>query len=223
MTSKILLLSYPRSGNSLVKYFVKRSLNLNKVNDCAFQKLIKRGKELDNKWLTNQFIAGNILFKEHFSTYCKYFDDKNDSLIFVVRNYKECLIRHNGIAKLMRADKMKAECKKYAENIDYFYNWKGKKVILYYENLIKNFKKEYCKILDIIDVDMRLHDMLFKNLNDNKNKCLRQYSKVCGSVTKGQHEIYHSKTLRKDIADKFDKFVKNNISVDGISLIKRYV
>jgi len=208
--SKILLLSYPRSGNSLVKYFIKRSIKATTVHDCLYQRNIKYNKTVDPSWEKKQLKAGNILFKEHFSKNCKSFDPNSDSLVFVIRNYKECIFRHNKKRALNSVDYRKSEMQKYLDNLKFYDEWSGKKVMLYYEDLIVNFKKYYMPILDIVSVDRKEHNGLFANLAYHKNACLKQYDKVCGSQSKGKTAIFHSKTLPKNLIKEMDKYAKKD-------------
>lgn len=208
--SKILLLSYPRSGNSLVKYFIKRSIKATTVHDCIYQRSIKYNKTIDFEWKQNQLKIGNVLFKEHFYKNCNSFDPNIDSLVFVVRNYKECIFRHNKKRALNDVNFRKSEMQKYLGNVKFYDEWNGKKVMLYYEDLIINFKKYYTSILNIVNVDKKEHDKLFANLAYHKNACLKQYDKVCGSQSKGKSIFFHSKKLPVNLIKEMDRYAKEN-------------
>lgn len=208
--NRILLLSYPRSGNSLVKYFLKRSIKATTVHDCVYQRASKRKKIVTKEWEQKQVKIGNYLFKEHSSKNCTSFDSTNDSLILVIRNYKECIFRHNKRRALNSIDFRKAEIKKYMDNIRFYDNWSGKKRILYYEDLIVNFRKYYMPILEIVDVDKKEHKNLFSALSFHMQACLKQYDKVCGSQTKGKAALFHSKTLPPGLIKEMNKYAKQD-------------
>lgn len=207
--NKILLLSYPRSGNSLVKYFIKRSIKTDKVHDCVFQSATRKKIKLSNEWFNYQEKIGNRLFKEHSANNCYMFNDNLDSLILIVRNYKECILRHKPASNSSQAIR-KTQCNIYKENIVFFDKWRGNKVILYYEDLIVDFKTHYTKILDVIDVDINEHNKLFSNIEYHKKLCLNQYDKVCGSQTKGKELIFHSKKIPQNVVIEMNKFFNNN-------------
>jgi hypothetical protein len=216
MERKVLLLSYPRSGNSLVKYFIKRSIDVTEVNDCRFQTAIKKGKDI-----TFDRFGKNFFFKEHFAEYCTKFDNKDDILVLVLRNYKECLPRHSG-TRIGINNFTKQEIKKYVSNILFYENWVGPKICLYYEELIISFEKTYSCVLPVLGdiVDMKKHNDLFKNLQVHKDACLKQYTKVCGSHTYGKSVIFHSKKLTKEVKQFMDINVSEAL---GIKLMKKYL
>lgn len=207
---RILLLSYPRSGNSLIKYFLKRSLLIDTVHDCRYQKAYKNNKNISNEWVKNQNDIGNTLYKEHYAKYCKNFSEEEDSLILILRNYKECIVRHNKQSALNNQKVREENCKKYLSNIGFYDKWGGKKVVLYYEDLIYNFKKHYRKILKIVDVNKEKHEEMFNNLEEHKKLCLKQYDKVCGSQSLGTKKFYHSKNISSYLKLEFDSYIKRN-------------
>jgi hypothetical protein len=216
--NKILLLSYPRSGNSLIKYFIKRSINANVVTDCFFATAAKKNQKVTQAIIDNKVEVNGRLFKEHYSIYCNMFDDKNDALVLVIRNYKECIPRHTKPA-LYNMTILEQHCDSYMKNIVFYDNWEGPKRVLYYEDLIVDFEKYYCEILPIIDADMKLHKVLFDNLEEHKNICLKQYDKVCGSQTKGKMAIFHSKLLNKEAL----KVINNCINKLEYKNIQKYI
>lgn len=208
---KTLILSYPRSGNSFVMYFIKRSMELNFINDCYFSSRNKKNIKTTKQDFEKAAKKSCGVFKEHSSLNCNFFDQKNDNLIFIVRNYKECIVRHIP-QTVSNYDRAQYECKKYANNIIFYDSWGGPKKILYYEDLVNSFKKNYLPILDIINVNMDIHNNLFNNFQYHKQKCLEHYNKICDSKTYGKKKIFHSELLSNETKRRFDSIVKNTIT-----------
>ena len=127
-----ILLSYPRSGNHLVRFFIELLTEI-PTYGCI-------GSNMDIEIYKNKFsenIPFNITNFDKKDCYIKYHNPSSENihtnnLILIIRNPKEVLLRHNNY-KLNISD-----YEIYFKNIDFYNNHKGKKLLLYYEDIITN-------------------------------------------------------------------------------------
>lgn len=141
MTIKKVLLSYPRSGNHMVRFFLE--LLSEQPTMGAVNVRSNQINPSDKPIYTNKFrenIPFNISKYNPRECFHKHHQPPNKSndieqLIFIVRNPQEVLIRHsyNKLNLNLYQD--------YFDLIDYYNNFKGEKLLLFYEDIFKD--KEY--------------------------------------------------------------------------------
>lgn len=141
MTIKKVLLSYPRSGNHMVRFFLE--LLSEQPTMGAVNVRSNQINPSDKPIYTNKFrenIPFNISKYNSRECFHKHHQPPNKSndieqLIFIVRNPQEVLIRHsyNKLNLNLYQD--------YFDLIDYYNNFKGEKLLLFYEDIFKD--KEY--------------------------------------------------------------------------------
>ena len=132
--SENILLSYPRSGNHLVRFFIELLSEI-PTYGC-------KGNKNDIEIYRNVFpekIPFNISDFDKKDCYIKYHfppsqNIHSNKLILIVRNPKEVLLRHTN-------NKLRIKCswdsyETYYKNIDFYNNHKGKKLLLYYEDIL---------------------------------------------------------------------------------------
>ena len=135
MDKKNIILSYPRSGNHLMRFFIEL------ITEAPTYGCIGNRKDMSiykNKF--NSIIPFNIIsdgYNEN--SYYKYhfFENKNiltkiNKLILIVRNPREVLLRHNNY----KINKYSFNL--YFDNLNYFLQFDGPKKIFYYEDIISN-------------------------------------------------------------------------------------
>ena len=221
MKNVTLMLSYPRCGSSYVKYFLQKCIGTDKVFDSKYSSAKNKKRKVDYNYLNAEIAKGNTIFKEHYSENCWDFDPGSVGLVFMIRNYKECIPRHIGL-RAMGKMKVLEHCSKYLANLRFYDSWSGKKCILYYEDIIDNFKSNFDKILKIIDVNDKLYKEVFDKEEYHRKAVLAIYDRICGSQTKGQHKIYHSKKISKESSDLIDSFFKKDKLIKN-RYLKRYL
>ena len=162
--AKNIILSYPRSGNHLVRFFIEL---LSEIPTFGCKSNPK-----DIPIFKNQFsekIPFNISKFNLNDCYFKYHKPPKDifcnKLIFIVRNPREVLLRHNNY-KLNFARKYPYQT--YYKNIDYYNNFSGKKILLYYEDIIT----------DKINFINKLYEFLEINNEKKKNYILLNIDKL---------------------------------------------
>jgi len=207
-----ILLSYPRSGNTFfrnaIEYITNRRTYPNSKSSLEF-------REKNN--LKN--MGKYILYKEH-SLYDKANDFKKaivnceniyhkGKLIFLLRNYKEILIRQHSHSKnieLLFHDNPKKQIFNYMENLIEYDKWPEKnKLLIYYEDLITK------------PIEIFKETMMFLNIKDDIEPFIKNYNSIFDSSIKaygenassGKETIYHSKHLTDEQKKSFDKKIKN--------------
>ena len=129
-----ILLSYPRSGNHLCRFFIEL---LSELPTFGCHKNKKDVEIYKNKF--DKEIPFNISNYNKKDCYIKYHwppnsNDNFDNLILIVRNPREVLLRNLNY-KMVFNNKWDS-FQVYFNNIDYYNNYKGKKLILFYEDIL---------------------------------------------------------------------------------------
>ena len=209
-----LLLSYPRCGNSFVRYCIETMTQCQSY-DC--NNLLGTFHHKNPFMIKQDSHIKPFLYKEHFAKDCDRFD-KNNNIILLLRNYKECLVRHQGSRKITQNPIH--HLKQYTDNILFYEKWKGKKIILYYEDLILDFNNSIYKLTNFINIPQPIVINFIKNYDHHKQKSIESY-KRCGhdSVTKGKNLLFHSKNLSKQIKKQLDEYIISN----KILYLNRYI
>jgi hypothetical protein len=180
-------------------------------------------------------ITGIKIQKNHGAA-LSYWEKKDDipvkdlPMIFLLRNPKECIPRQTGdyyySAKIKdallnlcpRGSSVHLHRYDYMLLLDHYDKFKGNKIIIYYEDLITNTKKESEKILDFISsietplgkIEYKIDDFedFFNNYELNKNKSLKRYGMVTnGSITKGEDLVYHSTKIQNVDKEEIKNFI----------------
>lgn len=183
---KNILLSFPRSGNHLVRFIIEiltekpTKGHINNSRDIPIYKNIFSKNVNFNIKDENDYIYHKYHGRELLKDNCEWGD-----FILIIRNPKEVILRHCNfdLVKLLKCNFIRT----YFENIERFLNYNGRKKIFYYEDMITN-KKEFVKELyDFLEIKkenklkylLNNTDELFKlNLNpkgrawgNNISKC----------------------------------------------------
>lgn len=193
-----LLLSYPRSGNTWIRYIVEY---LTKKPTIGYT--IKGSAPWDIKCL-GSFIdlgvdldADNILVKRHA---LNYLHEDVDKLILIIRNYKEAIVKHVGkplnINLLAQAN--------YMDLIQYYDQFASDKVLIYYEDLITDVKPILNQLLTLLEYDDSHVESFMKNLEKHKIQCLDLYGY---SSTRGKVAIFHSHKLGEELIRLWDEYL----------------
>jgi len=138
------------------------------------------------------------------------------SVLFLVRNYKECVPRHQRTIG-SRAD-TDILLRDYSQMIKEFDSFSGPKKILYYEDLIKGKKSFFKDVLDFFECDDGYLQEFIFDIEKHRNMSIQFYNRNGQpSITKGQMEIFHSFRLDDEI---WDIKMKNNL---GEELYYKYL
>ena len=127
----------------------------------------------------------------------KGYDVKQDTLILLLRNYKECILRNfykdTGELRMYDTVDLDVEIKHYIANIVAFNFWRGEKLLIYYEELMNDFETTFQDIVNVLALpECRFREFVAK-LDYHRERSIAHYKS--GSHTKGTDLLYHSKKL----------------------------
>jgi len=221
--SKIgILLSYPRSGNTWLRYcieFITKQptgfKDLGIIEHAIFDQPL--GQIVDIGVNVNKKI---ILQKSHG---VKGLIGHNGTLLFLIRNYKECILRHTETTKKIHdIDEVKkmisytfTGLNSYMDLLKYYDKYEHKKHIVYYEDIIgDNLENNLIKIIQFLgfynnNAKSNL-DELIQNLPKHKKQAIKIYNMNAKSRTKGKKEIFHSYKISYENRCLWDKSVEQN-------------
>lgn len=201
------LLSYPRSGNTWIRYFVEE-VSGNPTGQATITDSLSN-KPKNNAILHKGSKKPMILLKRHrFDNPWDNWDEKKDTIIVLVRNYRESIIRNaleqrekSGMRQCNSPEYHKRAVGKYMHVLDVYNSWSGNKMMLYYEDMILKPFVSFSKIKDFLGLNEEKTKNFCSNYNYHKNNSTKQYK--YGSVTSGQKDKlnFHSNNCKKAAAD----------------------
>lgn len=197
------IISYPRSGNHLIRFFVELLSEL-PTHGCI-------GNKKDVPIYTNIFkndIPFNIknsdeyiYFKSHFTK--NHFKIKD--LIFIVRNPLECISKHSNYDKKRIINDLL-----YFNLIEQYECHKGKKILFFYEDILNNKEKFINDLYNFLEINNKNKlDYVLNNLEELWHNSLNPISnrKSWAGNNSKQQVDFHFKKLKEE--DK--NIIKNNI------------
>ena len=207
------LLSFPRSGNHLVRFFIEYlqerptygAINENLItNTLDIPVYLNKYKNKINFNITENNKKNYIAYKSH-SKILDYFN--NNFLIFILRDPRECLVKHSGY------NIKKINFDFYFNLIDQYNNFKGKKILFYYEDILQDKKKfinNLSKFL-LINNDLKINDCL-ENIDYLFNNSLNPMGRrAWGGNNSNSNIKYH-----------FNKLSENNKN-DLMKNLRKYI
>jgi hypothetical protein len=211
-----ILLSYPRSGNHLMRFFIE-ILTENPTLGCI-------DNNLDKPIFMNIFpkeVKFNISSLDNYNEldlYIKYHYppiNNIDNLIFIVRNPKEVLLRHSDYKYDIN------NYNSYFDLIDYYNKYDGNKNIFFYEDMCShknNFIKELYEFLDNknekkLEYVLENIDELFELSKEGKNR-------NWGGVNSNSIDNYYYSKISGIDKENFDNYIKSKIETNKYNIIK---
>lgn len=220
------LFSFPRSGNSWVRYIVefisKRPTCHNPVKRAGEGYLQKSQVISSSVDLGVDISKKAILIKRHnFELDYDNWNKDTCRLVFLIRDYHEAILRHSKAAgTLSKIKKWTGEYIKCISNYDQF---DGDKILIYYEDLLINPKKEITKLCEFLDIEDSKHfGSFFKNYDRHKLTSSKYY--VGGaSMTKGNVNSlsWHSDKANPIVISEIKKHIESNKNIYN-KYLKRY-
>ena len=220
------LVSYPRSGNSWLRYCVEyltgqptTSLVVNKAEQNNIPKTDSIGfgviKHLDiNK--------PAVLVKRHhfYCTWedgikyvcncnlCQYRLNNTDRMLLLVRDYREAVFRHimPQMGPDMKDQHMIDNLNRYMDVLYVYDKFGGSKTIVYYEDLISNPIGELSKLCNFFIFDLTRLQELANNLESHKAISLTKYG---DSKTGGDKKRFHYSNVDKRLLNLLMDTAKN--------------
>ena len=235
------LLSYPRSGNHLVRFFIELLTerptfgcigNKNDIpifeNKFPKKVLFNIKKDESNKSQNYRkfHIPPNVL-SNHTSTFNKHLSmcsgvknnntlqtENTTTLIFIVRNPREVLPRNLDY----RFNEKIAET--YFTCLDYFNNFERKKCIFYYEDLITEKNKFIDELYNFLEVkNISKKEYVLENLDELYEISKKGTNRSWGGV-KSNGVNYHYEKLNKTEKKLFDDYIKRKLDTNKYDIIK---
>lgn len=203
------ILSYPRSGNTWMRYcleWLTKRPSFSRFN-------LKHHVNFPLGWTSGFEIDINKPGLEKVHTAIELqrtnANDKTESLIFIVRNPKEVLIRHIGKVKLVDA-MSKAETPEYFQiyfdALKIFEEWRSpRKILIYYEDFIQMPTEVLSSLLDFLHEPADSLPAFLKQFEDHRKKCLQVYK---DSKSNGTEVLFHSKSLTPEERRQIDEWVQ---------------
>lgn len=214
------LLSYPRSGSHLCRFFMEL---------LSEEPTISKFSEIDEPIYRNQFekkipfnIRGLGYFNQdncyHFyhslkNNYNKIDDSYNmidNKLIVIVRNPQEVLIRQCGTKKIIYNEWYGYD--EYFNIIDQFKNFKGKKLILFYEDMLTNkvnFINTLYHFLEIKNNTKKQY--VLDNLDDLYKLSHNGKHRYWGGNHSNNEIKHYYKTIEPEIKVEFDEYINKKL------------
>jgi len=217
--SNIILLSYPRSGNTAVRYFLEKVTGLtsmgysastdmdlpiiNKVKMVTQGKIIKSHGCIGPKWETD-----TVELKK-----------QENKLIFLIRNPVECIARNLRL-KTLTTDKIEGY---YLINFRAYFESSCKKIHVYYEDMINDPHSFYKHIANFCGADINSVDDFLKDLHINNHKSREFYVKHQPKFARnsGEDVNFHGKAYSKESKIEFLSFIKSKLK-DKSYILDRY-
>ncbi len=219
------LLAYPRSGSTWLRYCIeflsKRPTGVPKSGNLGDNSICEK---IPNMGVDTS--KPSIIYKTH---NIPGFNENYDKMIVIVRDYKEVISRHNKakpkeltLRKRFPRDTrgMENEDTDYIKIIEQYDVLKEDKILIYYEDLMLHPRKVLAEVLDLLDVDYRYLDEFIKNYRSHQFNGVKSYhdkSYTFGAVKKLKYHqskisphILNDMTslLKKRHAGIFDKYLK---------------
>jgi hypothetical protein len=223
---KILLLSFPRSGNTWVRYIFeflsKRPTQgyLNNPKDVA--PYVKTNLGVDQE-------AEPIIRKSHQELW-----PECDRMIFLLRDYKEAIVRdakHLGIEntkdlwqhfqKVTRGELEQPWKYDYIFAINQFEAFQGPKTLVYYEDLIVDPKKTITRMIDWSGIDKQHLEEFLENYEDHRQKSVSDYQP--GSHSGGTSRSHHAQQLPRDVRKQFTTHIARTQPKLFSTYLRRYM
>jgi hypothetical protein len=136
---------------------------------------------------------------------------ESDKVIFVLRNYKEAIIRNNTGKRRLTVDTIKNVS--YIHLLKKYDEFNGEKMLIYYEDLInpdsyitdeRDLLKDIATFLEIEEINSH---KFVENYQEHKTKSLTFYPR---SQTSGNSNNYHTKRFNnKDLLNEWKEYLKD--------------
>ena len=132
------LLSYPRSANSWIRYaveFVSKRPTTNSKQLYHQKAALKKDSIATRGNFGVDARNSAILLKRHNANLAHDSWNKDDRFVLVIRDYRECILRNvaqNTDQKITNAAEM------FVGNLEFFDSFEGDKLLVYYEDLMQN-------------------------------------------------------------------------------------
>lgn len=228
-TGQYFLLSYARSGTNLIscylQYFTSMPIKF-LFDKSAFLSENRLNMKLD--------YSKPILYRTHFPQDLRKINKQENKLLYILRNPKECIYRHNfqkfayveNFRDLFRDDDVIV--REYMEGLEIFDTWESSlRFLVHYENLLTDPVGTLTQILQFFNESIPptltkevLHTISQKTLNSYNKQ--HKEAGMDGSHSKGEDLLYHTKNMPLEILQDIDASLEKNYPVLWNNYLNRY-
>lgn len=172
-----------------------------------------------------QELYGFYMCKHHGQSK-KFWDEGPFNLIFMIRNYKECIPRQVGTKNL---NSILNHCKNaeatfdYISVLRYYDEVKTKKMIIYYEDFITDTEKTLREVVEFLkQFDMEPNNLegFLENLEEHRTISIQKYRP--GSQSGGDKLLFHCNNISDENKKKIDDHLIKNHSELFDKYLTRY-
>lgn len=224
---KIYLLSYPRSGNTWMRYCIEALTQrpTAEYNPEAKSISLPLGYTCGHSLDLSMAPVWKVHNRDQFNFAGYQHNSQSDVLIFLIRNPKEAIIRHVGKVPLNRLFFGAAlnKFKLYFEDLNIYNQWSGKKILIYYEDFITNPRDTLDRLLKFLGDSGNELNVFFAEYEKHKAMAIKFYDFFGGSQTQGNDLLYYSRKLPPRVRKSIDLWaLKFNANLWNIYLKDRY-
>jgi hypothetical protein len=205
-----LLVSYPRSGNTFLRYCVEQSTGKKTltfvrpdiVQNGGIDTLIEMGM---NKMDANSIsdVNGQEIILE--KTHLIYDGDDNvfnketgGRIVLVLRDFKEAIGRHT----VGDTDRYVREIPNYKSILNFYEKYEGDKLVVYYEDFIRYTQEQLKRVLEFIgEYNEEMFNKFISDIDNHKKLSVTTYNKFHSSHTEGKvlsHHVNHFAQIQLD-------------------------
>lgn len=215
------LLSYPRSGNHWMRYIIEWFSGQYTLGDLMVAEVTPEMGDINDPYWINPddkpifkrcdmpiLTLGPIVKKRHS---IRKGEDKSTGLIFLIRDYKECILRHlqlGGVA--VSKESVYKQIDNYTSLIEEYNNWNDNKFLINYNDIKILNKDVLIKLLTFLDVEVNEYkvDLFLKNIEFHKQNAIGTVA-VDGNTSFNSSDVkYHSSKITEDVSNMFDEYYK---------------
>jgi len=212
--SKPLIVAYSRSGNNWIRYYLEVMTGLRTPG------VARHIEEGENFGFDRSHAGYNVMNRYY-------------KVLLILRNYRDCLIRHHGVELIRSYDTISdflttGDVQQppawYIKNLAAFDEYKGRKLLIYYEDLVLDPAGSLEKVRDFFDLDMDKHHAFLNDLKAHKAQSIKHYEKNKKSMTKGEEQdlSLHSRKLTEQELLEFDAFYSSHYPELTARYLHRY-
>lgn len=158
---------------------------------------------------------------------------KGHKLLMIIRNHKEYLIRRSKENKATSAQVLERLLSPHLINtymhyFKFYEDWEeDKRLLVYYEDLMSDFRTTITKILDFIgETPGHRLDAFERDIEFHRARILKYYNRVFnrggGAMSQGKDQEYHSKPIPKESLVAVDQYIQSHYPHYWEAYLKRY-
>lgn len=216
------LVSYPRSGNTFVRYCVEY---ISKQPTVDWPAICERVADMNVN-----LSADPIMFKSHRYTGTNVGIEAPSKMIALVRDYKECIPRHfkeqskfKNLFDMFVAETVGTKNETGADYISILQAYeerKGPKYLLHYEDLILKPKETIKNLAKFLELENKYLDEVLNNYEKHRGMGLKSYH--ARSFTKGNDIKFHQKSIDKNTLQKMTTYLRQTYPQLFKTYLRRY-